>query len=244
MPSVPFDAFNRVSRVQRRPDNPLDRCTIVSVYPLEVVDYKPTVFPNTHRIEGAEDNDFAILVVKGAHYDREVGEDQPWIEIPVPSTDVARAFIQDYINGLPEYVPNVAAPGMFYVLGAHDKKSILKTDGFEEKLNAARTRQKEWFLRLIQMSDKDWVRTNGNPRSVGNTARLAAEKLGIKDKAWMQDFQQMQMTSCPACGFNVNPAFPICSNCKTIINPERAKELGLQMVSVVESPKASVAAGK
>lgn len=223
-----FAAFQPSFKVNRRPKNPLDKCTIVSVYPREIIDYKPTAFPQTHRIEGAADNDFSILVVEQASWYKEMEENQPFLEIPIPSTEVARAFIEDYVNALPEYVPGVAAPGIFFVLGAYDKISIKKTEDFDKKLAAARARQNDWFMRIVQMSDKDWARTNGNPRSISDISRMAAEKLGLKDKAWMQDFAMAALTNCPACGFRVNPAFPVCSNCRAIVNPEKAKELNIK----------------
>lgn len=226
-----FAPFQPTFKVSRRPKNPLDKCTIVSVYPREIIDYKPTAFPQTHRIEGATDNDFSITVVEQASWFKEMEEGQPFLEIPIPSTEVARAFIQDYVNGLPEYVPDSAAPGLFFVLGAHDKTTILKTEGFKEKLAAARERQKQWFLRIIQLADKDWARTNGNPRSISDISRLAAEKTGIKDKSWMQDFQAIEKSACPACGNFINPVFPVCPNCKTVIDSEKFTKLGLKFAS-------------
>ena len=231
------DVFGPAIKVQRRVKNPLDKCTIVSVFPNSIIDYKPTAFPSTHRIEGAADNDFSITVVEAAGWFKEMDEGQPWLEIPIASTDVARAFIQDYVNALPEFVPDVAAPGLFYVLGSYNKETIKKYvdpvsgETFTQMLERAKARQKNWFLRIVQMSDKDWARTNGNPRSIGDTARMAAHKLGIEDKPWLKDFQAAARVNCPACGFSVNPDFPVCSNCRAIVNPARAKELNISFAS-------------
>lgn len=235
--AVTFGTYDRKVQIQRRPKNPLDKCTIVSVYPKFILDYKPTAFPQSHRIEGAEDNDFTILVVEAASWYKEMEEGQPWLEIPIPSTEVARAFIQDWVNGLPEYIPETAAPGVFFVLGAYDKVSIKKyvnpetKETFDQMLAKANVRQREWFRRIVEMSDKDWARTNGNPRSVGDIARLGAEKLGLTEKPWIKDYQTVAKTNCQACGQLVNPAFPICPNCKAIINEVKAKELGIKFAS-------------
>jgi hypothetical protein len=48
----------------RSPVNPLDKCTIVSLYPKEICDVKPTVFPHTFRTEKAPSKgDFSITVI-------------------------------------------------------------------------------------------------------------------------------------------------------------------------------------
>lgn len=231
-----FGDFVQTAKIQRRPKNPMDKCTLVSVYPNSIVDFKHTAFPQKHYIEGAADNDFSITVLEGASWYKMMEEGQPTLEIGIPSSEVARAFVQDFISGLPEYVPEVASPGLFYCYGEYDKKTILKyvsPEGveFKDLLAKARERQKQWFLRIIQMSDKDWARTNGNPRSVGDTARMAAEKLGITGKAWMQDFVAIQKSPCKACGTFIDPIYPVCPNCKTVVNVEKFKELGLQFAS-------------
>lgn len=243
-----FAAFTPTFRVNRRPKNPMDKCTIVSVFPLPIVDYKPTATPNIHKIDAAPDNDFSITVVEGASWFKEMEEGQPFLEIPIPSTEVARALIQDYCIALPEYSPGVAAPGLFYCLGAFDKITIKKYvepdvvdetgrlvsrgKPFDQLLAEARARQNEWFLRYVNMSDSDWARTNGNPLSISDMARIAARKLGLEDKPWLKNFKTAQMTPCFACGTLVNPTFPICPNCKTVINTERAKELKIQTANV------------
>lgn len=241
-----FGAFAPAIKVNRRPKNPLDKCTLISVYPKAIVDYKPTAFPQTHRIEGAEPGKFSLLVVEGVSWFKEL-EDQPSLELPITSIQVAEAIIQDFCNGLLGYVPDVAAPGLFYVAGEWDEQSVLtqkfpdikddrgrivtKGKTFQEMLAAAHLRQKNWFSNLIRMADTDWARTNGNPLSVSDIARLGAEYLGMKDKPWMSDIAHLEKTNCSACGFIVNPAYPICPNCKAVVNEARAKELKLQFAS-------------
>lgn len=232
---VGFANFTPNIKIQRRPKNPMDKCTIVSIFQQDIIDEKFTVFPSIHKILAAPDNDFSILVVESVSYFREM-EGGLFLEIPVSSIDVARAFINDYVSGLPDYVPNAAAPGLFFCLGSHTKDTVKKYvdengQTFAELLNAAKARQKTWYLRSIESADKDWARTSGNPRSVGNIARLAAEKLAIQNKPWMQDFVSMQKEACPACGQFIVPAYPVCPNCKVIINKEKAKELGLTFAS-------------
>lgn len=249
MPSntLGFAAFAPNQRITRRPKNPLDKCTIVSVYPVAIVDYKPTAFPQTHRIEGAADGDYSVTVVEAAGWYKEMEENQPFMEIPITSIQVAEAFIRDFVNALPEYVPEVAAPGMFFVLGAYTKETIkkyieadeLSEDGkiirkgrtFDQLITAARARQNQWFMNIVRMADTDWARSNGNPRAIGETQKMAAEKLQLKEKPWLKDFQAVEKKNCPACGQLINPDFPICFNCKNVIDPVKAKALNLTFAS-------------
>ena len=91
----------------------------------------------------------------------------------------------------------------------------------------AKMKQKNWFTELVKIADVDWARTNGNPRAISDDSRLAAQKLGLQ-KAWMQDFRAVELNNCPACGAMININYPVCSNCKNIINTEKAKSLGLK----------------
>jgi hypothetical protein len=230
------------ARINRIPRNPMDVCTIVSIYPSPIHDYKPTVFPSHHFIDGAKEGDFNLLVVRGASWFKEMEEGQPILEIPVSSYQVAEAFIRDNVtNSQLAYTPG-AGPGLFFVPGEYNKKTIVNAStpeikneigvvttpsrNFASLLSEAEARQKRWFMEIVQLADVMWSRTNGNPLTISKDARIAAERLKLT-KPWMQDFQTTDKTSCLACGQLVNPAYPICPNCKAIVNPEKAKELNI-----------------
>jgi hypothetical protein len=234
--SVGFSAFIPTIKVNRLPKNPLDKCTIVSVYPRKLVDRKPTMFPGYFEIEAAPDNDFSILVVGSSSWFREMEEGQPYLEIPISSIQVAEGFINDYINGLLGYTPEIAAPGLFVVPGEWTKKTIItykSPEGktFSELIEKARARQKRWFSEIVKLADTMWARTNGNPLSINDDARIAAEQLNLKDKPWLQDFRTIEKTNCRACGQLINPLFPVCPNCKAISDPEKAKALNISFAS-------------
>lgn len=218
------------------PVNEMDKCTIVSVFPKEIRQNSPTIFPGQFVIPAAEKDKFSLLVVGPSSWWKEMEEGQPYLEIPTSSVNMAKSIINDFSNGLLGFDPD-KAPGLFYVQGEWQKENISKYverptgKAFIDLLNAAREKQKRWFAEIVQIADVMWARTNGNPLSVDDNARMAAEMLGLKDKLWLKDTRMMEMTSCKACGHLVNPGFPVCSNCKAIVDPVRAKELGLQFAS-------------
>jgi len=107
----------------------------------------------------------------------------------------------------------------------------LKTK-YRDALNNAKARQDVFWKALVKFADTFWSRTNGSPLCISDEMRLAAKALGVEgSKEWMKDFSMMQMINCKACGSPVKPGFPVCSNCKAIVDPVRAKELGIQFAS-------------
>lgn len=228
-------AFGGQIKINRLPKNPMDKCTIVSVYPKPIIQIKPTIFPGHFKIDGAKPDDFELLVVGASSWFKEMDPGQPYQEISVGSMLVANSFIRDYTNALLG-ASNGSAPGLFFLPGAYTKKSIVNAisdDGktFADMLKTAHERQRRWFTELVRLADIMWARTNGNPITINDDARMAAQILGLKDKPWMQDFNSLQKMDCKACGYLVNPMYPVCPNCKTIINEAKATELGLKFAS-------------
>ncbi len=203
-------------RLERAPLNPLDKCTIVSIFPRAIMAVKETTQPNTYHIPAGDIDKPASIVVGSSSWWMSVGVDRPKQEITHGSIQVANAIVNDYCSGLLGHVAGQADPGIFYVNGefANDTLKIKLAD----QLAQAAVRQKQWFFNLIEKADVDWARTNGNPRSVSDLSRLAAERLGLKDKPWMQDFQSLKKVACIACGNLRDPNFPICPACNTIVD--------------------------
>src|SRR5712691_11663077 len=219
------------SKIVRMPQNPLDKSTIVSVYPKIVESVNRTLFPGRFIVPAANDNDFEILVVGSASWFKEMEEGQPYLEISTSSIQVASSVIIDYMNGLVGCDMGGSMPGLFFIPGEFTKVTILtyidgKGKNFKTMLEEARAKQKNYFMELVKIADVDWARTNGNPRAISDDSRLAANKLNLQ-KTWLQNFEAAQLINCRACGHLINPNYPVCSNCKNVINEARAKELGL-----------------
>lgn len=208
----PFVLEGMARTVRRAPINPLDKCTIVSIYPRRFHVSIPTVQPCEYQIAPSSYDNPGVLVVTSASY-WENRVDRPSLEIPIASPTVAENMVNDYIKNLNGYEAGIADPGIFYVLGEKTSEQVKKDH--KDLLDAAKVRQKNWFNNLVQGVDVLWARTNGNPKVIDDLARLAALELGLKNKAWLQDFQTMQMTPCSACGTLRNPVYPVCPNCKT-----------------------------
>ena len=218
--------------VARIMHNPFDRATIVSVCPMSICEDKWTLFPGHFEIPAVQDidNDYEILLIKPSSWFRDVGLEQPIMEVPVSSYHVAESVINDYINGLFAVNTDNAKPGLFFVGGEYTKETVKSHKEFDEKISEARIFQRNWFQRIIELADIMWARTNGNPLAISKDARIAASKLGVV-RDWTKDVKMAEYKLCPACGEQYNPMFPICRHCKVIIDKERAKEMDLKFAS-------------
>lgn len=212
-------------RTIRGPINPLDKTTVISIYPQEVDETKPTISPGRFVIPPGNYDNPSVLVVGPSSWWREIDEEQPLLEIPVSSIQVADSIVKDYCNGVLGCDMAGAMPGLFYIPGEHTVNEVRKS--YKGELDSANTRQKNWYSQLIRLADSFWARSSGNPLAISDTMRLAAKELGLT-KDWMKDFRMVETIRCRACGGLRNPQFPVCPTCKAIDDPEKAKELGLK----------------
>jgi hypothetical protein len=215
-------------RMIRAPINQLDKSTIVSILPKPINERKVTIQPGFFDIPAGSFNNPSILVVGSSSWWREVDESQPMLEIPVSSVQIADSIVKDYCNGLLACNMSDQMPGLFYIPGDFTAER-LKKEHFPLLLDAS-MKQKKWFMELVRIADILWSRSNGNPLSISDDARLACREMNIVNKAWLANYQQAELTKCPACGNLRDTNFPICASCKTVVDKDKYKQLGLEMV--------------
>lgn len=212
-------------RTIRAPVNPMDKTTVVSILPKWINERKATIQPGIFELPPGSFENPSVLVVGPSSWWREVDENQPLLEIPVSSIQIADSIVRDYCNGLLACNMADQMPGLFYVPGDFTAERMKKEH--QPSLTLARERQKKWFLELVRIADILWSRSNGNPLAISDDARLACKQLNITNKPWLGDLQTAELIRCVACGALRNPAFPVCAQCKAIADPAKAKELGL-----------------
>lgn len=201
-------------RLIRSFKNPMDKCTIVSIFPKEINEKKETIEPGRFHIGPGEPEHPAILVVGSSSWWKDIDVDQPMLEIPVSSIQVADSIIKDYCNGMLGCNMADQMPGLFYVLGEHNVMEIKMK--YKNELEKAHNKQTNWYKILVRLADSLWARSNGNPLVICDEMRLAARSLNFNDKAWLKDFQIAELVRCKACGGMKNPDYPICPTCKSI----------------------------
>lgn len=211
-------------RTIRTVPNPIDKATIISVFPKPIKERKETTQPGVFEIAAGSEKEPSLLVVGPSSWWRDGGEDMPLIEVTNSSIQVAESIVKDYCNGFPEINEN-AGPGLFFVTGEHTVDEI--KEKYSKALKAAIEKQKNWFNNLISMADKDWAQHNGNPRAISDLSKMAAKALNLVDRAWMKTVMQAQYIACVACGNQRNPQYPICPSCNRVVDAELAKKLGI-----------------
>jgi len=228
MSPVGFPGFEGLTRrrTTRAPVNPMDKSTIVSIYPKELDEVKHTIMPSRFHLDAGSFENPAILVVGSSSWWREVDEESPLLEIPNSSIQVADSIVKDYCNGLLACNMVDAMPGIFYIPGEFTKIELkIKHKSTLEK---AKANQERWFQALVKMADTLWAKTNGNPITISDDMRMAAKNLNLTEKDWMKDFTMIENVRCVACGTPRNPGFPVCPNCHAIVDTEKAKSLNIK----------------
>lgn len=198
----------------RSTKNPMDKCTIVSILPKDIDEVKHTIEPGRFIIKEGTFEKPSILVVGSSSWWREIDDDQPMLEIPVSSIQIADSVIKDYCNGMLGCNMSDAMPGLFFVLGEHTLLDI-KTN-YKNQLETSKIKQDNWYKILVRLADSLWARTNGNPLVISDEMRLAAKSLNNDDKPWLKDFKTAELIRCAACGSMKDPNYPVCPACKAI----------------------------
>jgi len=200
-------------RTIRAEVNPLDKSTVVSIFPKELHEYKPTIMPGDFHIPAGRFENPSVLVVGPSSWWRDIDPDQPLLEITNSSIQVADSIVRDYCNGYIGCDMAESMPGLFYLPGDHSVKKVVTE--FKAHLDRAKKRQDNWFRSLVKIADILWARSNGNPITIMDDMRLAARELGL-DKEWIKDFHAAELIRCQACGNMRNPAYPVCAVCKWV----------------------------
>lgn len=200
-------------RLIRSVKNPMDRCTIVSIFPKDIHEVKYTIEPGIFDIPAGTIEKPSSLVVGSSSWWKDIDVDQPMLEIPVSSISIADSVIKDYCNGILGCNMADSMPGLFFILGEHNIVDVkLK---YKKKLDEVNEKQNNWYRILIKLADSLWARSNNNPLVICSEMRLAATSLGL-DKVWVRDYAVIEKIPCIACGQMKDPRYPVCQMCKAI----------------------------
>lgn len=217
---------HRITRIPMQL-NEFDKTTIFSIFPKEITEYKITVFPSHFVIPAGTVESPSKLTIGPSSWWKEIPESDQILEVPQHSLMMAESLVKDYCNGLLGFAPN-AQPGLFFLPGDLTVKEAQAK--YPQRFATANEKQRNWYLSLVNFADQAWSRTNNNPMAIGDDMRLAARELKLDTKDWLANFEAVALIKCVACGQPRNPAFPICPNCKNIVDVVKAKALGLKFV--------------
>jgi|SRR5688572_23961035 len=220
-------------RTIRAEVNPMDKSTVVSIFPKPIHETKWTLMPGEFFIAPGSYEKPAILIVEPSSWWRDFDAEQPLLEIPVGSFQIAHSIVNDYCNSIFMSDMGDNMPGLFCIPGCKYNKEnkaspelTLQWVKLEYKswLDKANINQKNWYQSLVKAADHYWSKTGGSPLSISDDMRLAANELGL-DRPWIKEMQAVTSVKCFGCGLLKNPQYPICPHCRTIDpnHPDAAK---------------------
>jgi hypothetical protein len=194
--------------------------TLVSVYPFEINETKPGIYPGTFVILAAKDYPQSLIVGEAIHFIDRV--DAVPLKIRLLPQELAAAVVDDWVNAtLGTIVSEGIVPGFFWIPGAHKLDTILSK--FVKEVEAARARQRAWFKNIVMIGDDDWSKYHKHT-AISDVQRHAVKELGL-EREWSIEVAELKNISCPACKSSVDSQAIICPNCKNILNAEKFKTL-------------------
>lgn len=224
--SVPVSALGwDKRRAIRTETNPYDKSTVVSIFPKLIHEIKYTIQPGEFFIEPGSYEKPSLLIVGSSSWWRDVDPEQPLLEIPVSSIQVADSIVKDYCNGYLGCDMGDSMPGLFYIPGEITLGKVLTE--YRPLLDKAKAKQTNLYRALVKLADALWSRSNGNPIAIADDMRLAARELSF-NKEWIKDYQAAELIRCIACGSLRNPQYPICTSCHTIVDRVLYEKSGLK----------------
>lgn len=190
--------------------NPYDKSTIVSIFPVDMEEFKYTIQPAKFNIKGGTYEKPSITVIGASSWWQPM-ENRPPLEIVCQSPEVANAIIRDYCIGLLGCDMETKTPGLFFIPKEVRISDVMKD--FKRELENAQYRQLNWYKEIVRLADALWSRAQ-NPILIWDLMKLAARELNLLNKPWLVDTIAVEKVKCFACGALKDPKYPVCPNCR------------------------------
>lgn len=199
--------------------NPNDKSTVISIVTFDIMSVKPSLYPGRFSIpKGTDENPTLIEVGQSVHYVM-IQDDMPHMPVITPSSDIARAIVEDYKLSSIVTTPD-AGPGLMWLTGIIKKTDLLTK--YKKNIEELIAYQRRWYTNLVQLADDDWQKYK-NHKVISDIQRHACIELKL-NREWLVRVIQ-QGIKCPACGMMNDPEIVICNACRCVLNKDKWKEL-------------------
>lgn len=190
-----------------------ETCTVVSIAPIELNEFKPGLHPSKFHIrESIDENPQFLHVDDGFHYVY-IDEDRGSLRVPDLASSIARSVVEDCTNAQMQITED-ARPGLFWL----PQKVISIAQIPKPTLAEAKRVQRNWFMELCKVADNDWNKYH-NHFVIADLQRKVARLIGWspEEHIWMiPESKTSELTSsCPACLSKMHPEAVICAICRT-----------------------------
>ena len=89
---------SHLTRTIRAPVNPMDKSTVFSIFPKPIKDTKLTISPGRFELAAGTYDKPSLLIVGPSSWWKHVDENQPILEIPQSSVQIAESIVRDWAN--------------------------------------------------------------------------------------------------------------------------------------------------
>ncbi|RPJ53674.1 MAG: hypothetical protein EHM23_30480 [Acidobacteria bacterium] len=194
--------------------------TIVSLFPEEISEPKPGLYPGYFVIPAAPTKGLAFLPIGDSVYYQETKNDIQ-TQVRVPFDVVAESIVGDFQRGHIGRIPDIAEPGLFWVPGQYEDEGVIRSL-FGEMVLSSEQKQLRWFEELVKIADDTFSRTNRHS-SVSHLQRMAATRLAVS-RPWVLRTGDSDNT-CVYCKSEVPFGAVKCPVCREIIDMVRYREM-------------------
>jgi len=201
-----------------------DVCTIVSIVPFIISEFKPGIYPGNFNIPPCLNpkQPNTLLVGTSVHFIPQFnGDDElPAHVVKTSCKEIATSVVNDYLQGQMD-IDDDCHPGIYWIPGNMSGTDFASKHPL--KLAEMIKFQMNWFGKLVQRADNDWNRYKRHS-VISENQRFAARALNL-EKDWITPNSVEATIKCPACLSRCEQAAIICPNCKCILKPEEYKKL-------------------
>ena len=191
--------------------------TLVSLFPLEVLEKKPLI-PSVYQVAASRaDDEPQILIVREGIFHVYLDEYRGMMTIKTPAITVAESIVRDFMDS--QYMAEEAArPALFSLPGEWTVDELTMNPDQRARIQSEVRKQYEWFKRLILIADDEWAKFHQH-RMITEVQKVAATRLRL-NREWAVEYTPENNIDCPACGVLINRKVAVCKDCGCIINAE------------------------
>jgi len=192
------------------------KATVVSLLPLEIREEKSGLYPGRFTIPAAKAGQPTVLVIGESFHYVYLDGDRGQMPVKNPAIQVAEAIVGDFASSCLGAGPD-AGPGLFCVPGRYSSEEIVVN--FPEELERARTRQLNWYKKLVMIADDDWEKYHRHT-TISHIQRVAAKTLGLA-RTWAEVVEAIPPIICPLCQSQVVGSAIMCPHCKCVLDKDK-----------------------
>jgi len=191
--------------------------TLVSLFPLEVLEKKPLI-PSVYQVAASRaDDEPQILIVREGIFHVYLDEFRGMMTIKTPAITVAESIVRDFMDS--QYMAEESArPALFSLPGEWTVDELTMNPDQRARIQSEVRKQYEWFKRLILIADDEWSKFHQH-RMITEVQKVAATRLRL-NREWAVEYTPENNIDCPACGVLINRKVAVCKDCGCIINAE------------------------